>query len=45
VIASKILPAQAVAATHKKIAEPGSSKEAKKEREERAEAKKEAEDE
>ena len=42
VIASKVMPAQAVAAAHKKLAEPGSSKEAKKER---AEAKKESEDE
>lgn len=41
VIASKAMPAQAVAAAHRKLAEPGSSKEAKKER---AEAKKEAED-
>ena len=32
VIASKVMPAQAVAAVHKKLAEPGSSKEAKKER-------------
>lgn len=32
VIASKVLPAQAVAAVHRKLAEPGSSKEAKKER-------------
>jgi short-subunit dehydrogenase len=38
VIASKVMPAQAVAAVHRKLAEPGSSKEAKKER---AEAKKE----
>jgi short-subunit dehydrogenase len=32
VIASKVLPAQAVATAHKKLAEPASSKEAKKER-------------
>jgi short-subunit dehydrogenase len=32
VIASKVMPAQAVAAAHRKMAEPGSSKEAKKER-------------
>jgi len=41
VIASKVLPAQAVAAAHRKMAEPGSSKELKKER---AEAKKNAEE-
>ena len=41
VVASKVLPAQAVAAAHRKIAQPGSSKEMKKERE-RAEAKKDA---
>jgi short-subunit dehydrogenase len=39
VVASKAMPAQAVAAAHRKLAEPGSSKEAKKER---AEAKKDA---
>jgi short-subunit dehydrogenase len=39
VIASKVMPAQAVAATHRKLAEPGSSKAQKKER---AEAKKDA---
>jgi short-subunit dehydrogenase len=32
VIASKVMPAQAVAAAHRKIAEAGSSKEMKKER-------------
>jgi short-subunit dehydrogenase len=37
VVASKVMPAQAVAAAHRKVAEPGSAKEAKKER---AEAKK-----
>ncbi|HEY8048483.1 MAG TPA: SDR family NAD(P)-dependent oxidoreductase [Ramlibacter sp.] len=37
VVASKMLPAQAAAAAHRKIAQPGSSREAKKER---AEAKK-----
>jgi short-subunit dehydrogenase len=42
VIASKALPAQAVAAVHRKLAEPGSSKEAKAERKERAEARKDA---
>jgi len=42
VIASKVMPAQAVAAAHRKIAEPGSSKE-KKERE-RAVAKKDGKD-
>ena len=41
VVASKVLPAQAVAAMHRKLAEPGSSKEVKKER---AEAKREAAD-
>lgn len=41
VVMSKVMPAQAVAAAHRKIAEPGSSKELKKER---AEAKKESED-
>jgi hypothetical protein len=44
VIASKALPAQAVAAVHRKLAEPGSSKEAKAERKERAEARKDAKD-
>ena len=41
VIASKVMPAQAVAAAHKRLAEPGSSKEVKKER---AEAKKSSEE-
>ncbi|MEJ6021349.1 SDR family NAD(P)-dependent oxidoreductase [Ramlibacter sp. PS4R-6] len=45
VIASKVMPAQAVAAMHRKIAEPGSSKEAKKEaQKERAVAKKDGAD-
>jgi hypothetical protein len=43
VIASKVMPAQAVAAAHRKMAEPGSAKEekdskARREREERAHA-------
>jgi len=41
VAVSKVMPAQAVAAAHRKIAEPGSSKEAKKER---AEARKTADE-
>jgi short-subunit dehydrogenase len=36
VIASKVMPAQAVAAAHRKLAEPGSSKKVKKEREREA---------
>lgn len=43
VVASKVMPAQVVAAAHRKVAEPGSAKEVRKERaQERAEAKREA---